>query len=143
MSKKLHDQDVRDFITGDIDPETLSIATFTKAGAGAGKTFSIKNRILNLIIQKNLSPKNMVIITYTVKAAEELETRIREIIEESIKDKKYAEHKEKLELALNEIPQARISTVHSFCRDLLVEYPVEFLIDPHSDILDANHNPAE
>lgn len=137
MKSKLIDEKERLFITGASDPASLLVPTFVKAGAGAGKTSSIKENVLNQIIHHDISPKDMVIITYTVKAAEELGTRIRGAIEEKIKDADTTEaDRAKLMQALSDLPLARISTVHSFCRDLLVEYPVEFLVDPSADIVD-------
>ena len=136
MANNLKDKAEREFITGSIDPSTILVPTYVKAGAGAGKTTSIKDRVLNLILHHNISPKKMVIITYTVKAAEELSTRIREVVESELKKDISKENREKLNLALNELSLARISTVHSFCHDLLLEYPIEFMIDPRAKILD-------
>ena len=46
------------------------------AGAGTGKTTTLLHRIIYLIEQNNISPENILSITYTEKAAEELKMRV-------------------------------------------------------------------
>ena len=127
----LKDQKIRDKITGRTSPEDLRRAQFVKAGAGAGKTTSISDRVLNLITKLKTSPEKMVIITYTTKAANELITRIREVLESK---ENIGNHD--VEKALTKLNDAKISTVHSFCYDLLREYPIEFCIDPELTLAD-------
>lgn len=45
------------------------------AGPGSGKTYVLTNRILNLIVEKNVNADNILIITFTRAAANEMETR--------------------------------------------------------------------
>lgn len=46
------------------------------AGPGSGKTFTLVERIVYLITQKNVAPENLLVVTFTDKAAQELTTRI-------------------------------------------------------------------
>lgn len=46
------------------------------AGPGSGKTFTLVERIVYLITQKNVAPENLFVVTFTDKAAQELTTRI-------------------------------------------------------------------
>ena len=46
------------------------------AGPGAGKTKTLVDRVLYLIIEKKISASNIMIATFTEKAAKELITRI-------------------------------------------------------------------
>src|SRR5438309_115304 len=50
------------------------------AGAGTGKTTVITKRIQHLILEKNISPANVLSLTFTEKAAQEMETRIDEVL---------------------------------------------------------------
>jgi len=46
------------------------------AGPGSGKTFTLIERIIKLILEKKVTPDAMMVVTFTEKAARELETRI-------------------------------------------------------------------
>ena len=123
------DQEIRNKITGSRDIKDLKCAQFVKAGAGAGKTSSIKDRVLNLVSKAELSPERMVIITYTTKAANELMTRIRETMESNLELPNVVD-------ALVKLTDSKISTFHAFCYDMLKEYPIEFCIDPELELAD-------
>lgn len=46
------------------------------AGPGTGKTFTLVQRAVYLIQEKNIAPENIMIATFTEKAAKEIITRI-------------------------------------------------------------------
>jgi DNA helicase II / ATP-dependent DNA helicase PcrA len=46
------------------------------AGPGSGKTFTLVERIVHLITEKNVTPESLFVVTFTEKAASELTTRI-------------------------------------------------------------------
>ncbi|MEN9407299.1 MAG: hypothetical protein RLZZ455_515 [Candidatus Parcubacteria bacterium] len=50
------------------------------AGAGTGKTTVITERIKYLILKKDIPPSNLLALTFTEKAASEMETRIDQIL---------------------------------------------------------------
>lgn len=50
------------------------------AGAGTGKTTVVTSRIQNLILEKKIPPSNILALTFTEKAAAEMETRVDEIM---------------------------------------------------------------
>lgn len=50
------------------------------AGAGTGKTTVVTKRIEHLIIEKQIPPSNILALTFTEKAAQEMESRIDEIL---------------------------------------------------------------
>lgn len=92
---------------------------FVEAGAGAGKTSLIVNRVVNQIKQ-GVKPESLVVITFTNKAAGELLERITEalIIEEKNENITETERKN-CTVAVENIEQMNISTIHSFCYKLL------------------------
>ena len=77
------------------------------AGLGTGKTFTLVKRALYLIVEKGVKPENILIATFTEKAAKELITRIsNELI--------------KLNITVN-INDLYIGTIHSICLRLIRE----------------------
>jgi DNA helicase-2/ATP-dependent DNA helicase PcrA len=46
------------------------------AGPGSGKTFTLVERIVYLLTKKNINPEQIMVVTFTDKAAQELTTRI-------------------------------------------------------------------
>ena len=78
------------------------------AGPGAGKTHSIVLRALNLLLLKKAAPKEIVLCTFTEKAAFEMRDRLAA-----------AARKVDYEGDLSELT---ISTIHGFCNRLLTEH---------------------
>jgi ATP-dependent helicase/nuclease subunit A len=63
--------------------------------------------------------------------------RIREVLEKELKKSELSkDDSKKIEHALATLAYAKISTFHSFCYDLLREYPIEFNVDPDAEIGD-------
>ncbi len=52
------------------------------AGPGTGKTYTLINRALNLIVNKKVDPSRILFATFTEKAAKELMTRLSNALEE-------------------------------------------------------------
>ena len=92
----------------------LSKNMFVEAGAGAGKTTMIVERVMNLLKQ-GADPAEIVVITFTNAAAEELRRRLTDrLAEEAAKDTALREKFLRLD-------RMNISTIHSFCMVLLQE----------------------
>lgn len=96
-----------------------------EASAGTGKTYAITVLIGRLIAQKRAKIHEILALTYTKKAAQELKDRIRERLEKEKEGEKNKEAKEALQDALDNFHQFSVGTIHSFCQNLLHEYPFE------------------
>src|SRR5664279_5496823 len=58
--------------------------SLVEASAGTGKTFTIAGLFLRLILEKNLSVREILVVTYTVAATEELRHRIRHTLAKAL-----------------------------------------------------------
>lgn len=64
--------------------ETLDGPLLIVAGAGSGKTKCLVERTVNILVSKNIKPENIVLTTFTEKAARELQLRISEELRKKI-----------------------------------------------------------
>jgi len=88
------------------------------AAAGAGKTAVLVERIIRRIIRddKPIDIDNMLIVTFTNAAASEMRERIALALDKAI-EKNPNSHRLQRQLLL--LPKAGITTIHSFCMDVL------------------------
>ena len=114
----------------------LDIYTIVTANAGSGKTFILTKRFIETIIYKNVKFKEIVAITFTEKAASELVYKISSELDKVLIQTKDSFQYKKLKEFREHILSAKISTIHSFCFDLLREFPIEAGIDPSTEIID-------
>ena len=56
------------------------------AGAGSGKTKVLTHKIAYLIEEKNVKPWEILAITFTNKAANEMKIRVENLVSEAVKD---------------------------------------------------------
>lgn len=126
--------------------ERLSTRDFDKnflvsAGAGAGKTYLTVQRAFNMLCDKELGilPQDIVLITFTRKAATEMKTRLNRWIRDALAKAEDPEQVVFLQGLLNSLPEMQISTIHSFCQRVLNDYPLESGVGfaPHFDSEDG------
>jgi len=95
------------------------------AGAGTGKTHMLAERYLYYLEQRNLSPLEVVAVTFTEKAAAELRSRIRALVTQRLP--------QRLDL-LAELEAAQISTIHALSSRIcsehfqLIDIPADFQV---------------
>lgn len=88
-----------------------------KAGAGTGKTTVMIDRILYLLIKEEVKPSEIVMITFTRDAAQNMHTKLRNLLFTRFKATSSVVFLSLIE-KLNDI---RIQTIDSFAKDLLKE----------------------
>jgi ATP-dependent helicase/nuclease subunit A len=95
------------------------------AGPGSGKTHVLVERFSNLVTGHKASINEILTLTFTEKAANEMKRRAAESFEHNGMEKER-----------QEIEFAYLSTIHSFCARLLRENAIEAGIDPQFRVMD-------
>ncbi|MBR1598404.1 MAG: UvrD-helicase domain-containing protein [Lachnospiraceae bacterium] len=123
----------RNQIVENINNNSMSV----EAGAGAGKTTIIISRIMEQIRKGLVKAENIVVITFTNAAAEDLRGRILDELRRacSMKDQDEGELTN-LKEALRDQSKMHISTIHSFCFRLLEEQSFEARIPADVKLLE-------
>jgi exodeoxyribonuclease V beta subunit len=109
-----------------------------EASAGTGKTYILEHLVVDLILRRDLSLEQILVVTFTEKATAELAQRLRRKLHE-LRDLR-ADHpgaagaadqdcwlideraRRKLEANLHAFDRASISTIHAFCQRVLGEH---------------------
>ena len=99
------------------------------ANAGSGKTFVVSKRFVEIALKEKIPLSKIVAITFTDKAASELYKKISEYIEDLLKTTKNNSDLKQLEIIRTQLISSNISTIHSFCLNILREFPVEADLD--------------
>ena len=126
----------------------LQGVTLIEASAGTGKTYSITSLYLRLLLEQGLSVEEILVVTFTVAATEELRERIRKRIVQAL-DYLEAEDRSKcleedealagwlyrrnraeedaarLRAMLASMDSAAVFTIHGFCQRMLAEHAFE------------------
>ena len=113
----------------------LSGINLIEASAGTGKTYAIASLYLRLLVESELLPEQILVVTYTEAATQELRSRIRNRIREALEVMEGTETRDTflerlyekatltglkrvrdlLERALGAFDTASIFTIHGFC----------------------------
>ncbi|MEE9494637.1 MAG: UvrD-helicase domain-containing protein [Gammaproteobacteria bacterium] len=133
------------------DPSTSACVL---ASAGTGKTWLLVARLVRLLLA-GAAPERILAITFTRKAANEMQVRLQEKLQEFLAaddmtlDKLLAEIGEPanedkrtkarslFEIILFSEQPLRTTTFHSFCHDLLKRFPLEADLPPGFELIEA------
>ncbi|MBR0102779.1 MAG: UvrD-helicase domain-containing protein, partial [Selenomonadaceae bacterium] len=95
--------------------ENLLIA----AAAGAGKTRTLTERVVNLLEEESCEVDELLIMTFTNAAAQEMRSRIQAALMKRLETELDADKQIRLEKQIILLSGAQISTFHSFCQTVL------------------------
>ena len=127
----LQDQQARDKIAEALDQNLMVLA-----GAGAGKTYALVQRMANAVQTGVVTVDQMAAITFTRKAAGEMRGRFFSELKTRAKEAD-GEALDRIQKALEKVDQCFIGTIHSFCGQLLRERPVEAGLPPDFSEVEA------
>jgi ATP-dependent exoDNAse (exonuclease V) beta subunit len=106
-----------------------------EAAAGTGKTTALVTRLVAMLKSGACELRNVIIMTFTEKAAGELTLRLRTALEEARLGPIDPDERTRCLLALEQLESARVGTIHGFCTDVLKERPIEAKVDPSFEVL--------
>jgi exodeoxyribonuclease V beta subunit len=127
----------------DLTNTPLEGINLIEASAGTGKTYTIEGLFLRLILEKQLRVDQILVVTFTKAATEELRDRIRAKLLQAektftagtsednlladllMRQKDHAAAVDLIHHALVEFDQAPIFTIHGFCARILYEHAFE------------------
>ena len=126
----------------DLTKFSLTGRQLIEASAGTGKTYTITSLFVRLLLERPLSVSNILVVTFSDAATEELKIRIRSRLQDTltaldklsedsflsqlvskIENKTLA--RLKLETALKNFDEAAIFTIHGFCKKILQDNALE------------------
>ena len=97
-----------------------------EASAGTGKTYTIENLVVRLLKETDVELENILLVTFTEKAASELKIRIRKKLEGELDESKDNQKiSKKLRDTLDAFDKAPIHTIHGFCQTVLRDFAFE------------------
>src|SRR5579872_3782232 len=131
------------------DPD---ISAWVAANAGAGKTYTLANRVARLLLA-DAEPKKILCLTFTKAAAAEMQERLFKQLGEwsMLPDEELRDHivaiggdahtylpkARRLFAAALETPGGlKVLTLHAFCQIVLSRFPLEAEIPPAFEVLD-------
>ncbi|MGZ8152639.1 MAG: UvrD-helicase domain-containing protein, partial [Methylovulum sp.] len=130
------------------DPVKTSLrkgVNLIEASAGTGKTYAIAMLALRFVVEQDIPIEQLLVVTFTKAATEELKSRVRSRLAEAKKALTSDQNgiddnilnwlnnldiapeliKQRLSLALLDIDTASIFTIHGFCQRVLREHALE------------------
>ena len=119
------------YLKDKLNPQQYEAATYTDtsslilAGAGSGKTRTLTYKIAYLLHKKNIPPRNILAVTFTNKAANEMKERLIKINQQT---QKYLQQNEDFDQLIQgqtspqiDLQQLRVGTFHSIFLKILKE----------------------
>ena len=99
------------------------------AAAGSGKTAVLINRMIEKVLDEKdpISVDELLVVTFTNASAAEMRHRMSSALEKAVADNPGSKH---LRKQLRLINKAQISTLHSFCLQVVKQYTYLLEIDP-------------
>ena len=110
------------------------------ASAGTGKSHVLINRLVKRILDKELGVDEVVVMTFTEAAASELKEKLVSALIKNRDASDDEELKKYLNQQIAKIPNAIISTIHSFSLDIIKKHGYIKMLDPASigNVMDSS-----
>ncbi|HOW71950.1 MAG TPA: UvrD-helicase domain-containing protein [Phycisphaerae bacterium] len=118
---------------------TVDRSVLVSAAAGSGKTTVLAERCAALVCDlpagQRCEMDELLVVTFTQAAAEEMRTRIGKAIQKRVDRLGDGPDKSRLNEQLYQLDSASISTIHSFCQTLIRRWFPQAGVDPQVTVL--------
>lgn len=112
-------------------------SVFVSASAGTGKTTMITYAYIKLLEQKNISPSEIVAITFTNNATNEMFMRIRSLVRKRIFESEKEDDKKYWTNIYNKLGrESHISTIDAFARKFVKKYSYKLGLLPNINTIE-------
>jgi len=143
-----------------LSPSSPYLNATVMASAGTGKTYLLVTRLVRLLLA-GARPDAILAITFTRKAAAEMQTRLAERLYAlaSLDEKSLADRLREMDIEpeaatlerawrlyeslLQNRQSVRTTTFHAFCQEILLRFPLEADVPPGFELLDSSTEIAE
>ena len=116
--------------------ETRGQDLLISASAGSGKTSVLVERVIKEIAEDGLNVDQLLVITFTRLAASEMKQRIKKRLQDRVRELPKTDPKaDFLRQQLAQLDTALISTIDSFCLDVIRRFYFVIDLDPDFSIL--------
>jgi len=105
------------------------------ASAGSGKTSTMIQKLIQILITEKISITDLLVVTYTNAAASEIKLKLFDEITKLIKVTNDTKEKVFLEKQLENLDNAEIGTLHAICKKLIVKFFYELEQSPDFALL--------
>ncbi len=105
------------------------------AGAGSGKTTVLIEKLTRLIVNEHVPINNLLVVTFTVFAAEEMKSRLIKSLQEELLKADTKERAEEILSSIEQVKVADISTIDGFASKNIKKYFYELEIEPSVEII--------
>jgi len=138
--------ETKQYIDFDAATVPLEDSNLIEASAGTGKTYSIAILVLRLVLEKKISVKEILMVTFTKAAVAELEERVRlfirtahkfaegqaitdaniaALVQQAVDQGSHETVLQQLNDAVLFLDETSVLTIHSFCQQALNEFAFE------------------
>ena len=105
------------------------------ASAGTGKTAVLTEKVASLFLNEGITMNQLLVMTFSSAAAEEMKTRISNKLSELAKDKSIKLNKRRFLFSqIRLLHTANIKTIHAFCNDIIKKYYYEVGLNPNIEV---------
>ena len=109
------------------------------ASAGCGKTTTMIQKLIQLILREGIKVKELLVVTFTNAAGAEMKQKLYKALYQTILQEDLTEdEKNALIDQLEDIGQADIGTLHSICKKIIEKYFYTIDMDPQFVIIEGN-----